>query len=396
MSSTHKPFPADLRLLTGLRAFAALMVVLYHFAARTAPGSGLHTTLIDRGHLGVDIFFVLSGFILAHVYLARCQAGQFKAGQFLINRFARLYPMHLAMLLLAAALGWRAMRQGLPLAVYGPQLGLDPVTGDGFWCNLISHLTLTHAWGTTSGYAFNAVSWSISAEAAAYLLFPVIAAASLAFGTRPLLRMAAAVALYFAAEVAAQRVLGASLNDLTWRFGILRILPEFALGVAAYGLGIARPIPRHLLRWLAPAALALTVTLLASGAPALLMPPLFAVLILAIASTEREHLLPPAWLLNPLIYLGEISYSTYMLHQVLGNVLFNAIARHRNYDPHALPVSLVVAVVVLILLASAATYHLIELPGRTLLRGMMRGSPRQTASVASRREHAELKPQPTR
>ncbi len=368
MHTVAKPFPADLRLLTALRALAALMVVLFHFADRTAPGSALHTTLIDNGQLGVDIFFVLSGFILAHVYLARCAAGRFQMGDFLVNRLARLYPMHLLMLVLAVGNGLVAWRNGLALDVYGPLLGIDPETGSGALWNLLTTLSLTHAWGTTNGHYFNSVSWSISAEAAAYVLFPLIAAASLAFGARVKQRLAVALLAYVGCEITARFLLGAGLNDLSWRYGFLRILPEFAMGVAVYSYGVARPISRDALIWLLPVGLGLTVALLAYGAPVVVMPPIFAAAILLIASAEREGLTPPAWALNPLVYLGEISYSTYMLHLILGKVYFNAIARLFGYDPHALPAYQCVLALVPILLASAVTYHCIEQPGRTLLK----------------------------
>ena len=368
MSSLSKPFPADLRLLTALRAFAALLVVMFHFATRSAPGSVLHTTLVDHGQLGVDIFFVLSGFILAHVYLARCQQGRFSARDFLINRFARLYPMHLLMLLAACASGWFAMMNGRPLEIYGPQMGLDPATGHGILWNLLANLSLTHAWGTTNSHYFNSVSWSISAETAAYLLFPLIAAASLAFGEKAKQRLIAALLFYAACEISARFVLGNSLNDLSWHFGIFRIVPEFMLGVAFYGLGVARPLCREKLVWMAPAGLFLGVALLALGAPAFLMPPVFGGVILLLASAEREGLLPPARLLDGLVYLGEISYSTYMLHLIFGKIYFNTLARIAGYDPQALPVGQILLALVPVLLVSAVTYHLVELPGRKLLR----------------------------
>ncbi len=382
MTPVAKPFPADLRLLTALRALAALMVVLFHFADRTAPGSGLHTTFIDRGQLGVDIFFVLSGFILAHVYLARCAAGQFAFGDFLVNRLARLYPLHLLMLALAAINGWLAGRKGLALDVYGPLLGLDPVTGGGALWNLLTSLTLTHAWGTTNGHYFNSVSWSISAEAAAYVLFPLIAAASLAFGACVKQRLAVALLAYAGCEITAQYLLGVGLNDLSWRYGFLRILPEFAMGVAVYSFGVARPLTRTTLLWLLPVGLAAAPALLALGAPVVLMPPVFAGMILLIASAERENMTPPAWLLNPFVYLGEISYSTYMLHLILGKVYFNAIARLFGYDPHALPAYQCLLAIVPILAASAITYHCVEVPGRKLLRGLWRPSASRNACPA--------------
>ena len=377
-----KPFPEDLRLLTALRAVAALLVVMFHFADRTAADSWLRVPLIANGQLGVDIFFVLSGFILAHVYMGRIAAGRFSFGDFLINRLARLYPLHLLMLFLAIANGWVAFRNGQPPTIWGPQMGIDPDTGAGALWNLITHVTLTHAWGTANAHYFNAVSWSISAEAAAYLAFPLIAAASLAFAQKPKQRMAFAIIAYAACEIAARGLLGGGLNDLSWNFGILRILPEFALGVAAHGLGVSRPISRGTLGWLLPATVCGTLGLLLCGAPLWLMPPAFAGLILVIASAEREGLAPSPRLMQPFVYLGEISYSTYMLHLILGKVWFNALARLGGLDPHAMPAPVVLSGLIPVLIASAITFHVVEQPGRLFIRRLWASRPKNLAATA--------------
>ena len=369
MPAVPRPYPADLRLLTALRAFAALLVVLFHFSARTAQNSVLHTTLIDRGQLGVDVFFVLSGFILAHVYLARIKAGRFAHDEFLVARFARLYPMHLVMTGLAILMGvWGMYRGAVPLGVYGHLIGIDPASGGGASWNFITSLGLVQAWGTTNGHYFNAVSWSISAEAFAYMLFPAIAAVALMFGDKAWLRLIAALAFYSCCEAGSQVLLGCGLNDLSWRFGILRILPEFTLGVALYGLGAQKTMPRRGLMILTPVTLIAVIAALTFGAPLAVMPPLFGLCILMLANAERAKLTPPEWLLGPLVYLGEISYSTYMLHLLLGQIYFNAMARLFHQDPHDLSVWQVAMAVALMVAASSATYHFVERPGRELLR----------------------------
>jgi peptidoglycan/LPS O-acetylase OafA/YrhL len=128
------------------------------------------------------------------------------------------------------------------------------------------------------------------------------------------------------------------------------------------------------LLWILPAALPVPVMLMVLGAPVAIMPPVFAGLILLIASAERERLVPPVWLLSPMVYLGEISYSTYMLHLILGKVYFNALARLAGYDPHALPAYQCLLALFPILIASSLSYHLIEVPGRKLLRGLWNAS----------------------
>lgn len=76
--------------LTSLRGLAALAVMGFHFAL-LLPG----LPVFNRGFLGVDLFFLLSGFILTHVYHDRLEARSFFSA-----RFARTYPLHLFMTLL--------------------------------------------------------------------------------------------------------------------------------------------------------------------------------------------------------------------------------------------------------------------------------------------------------
>src|SRR5471032_1559875 len=90
------PAVRDLRPLTALRFFAAMWVVLYHYWPNL---NGEHMpALVAHGYLGVELFFVLSGFILCHVYLDQFASGRFRYGGFLWARLARVYPLHIAAL----------------------------------------------------------------------------------------------------------------------------------------------------------------------------------------------------------------------------------------------------------------------------------------------------------
>src|SRR5438105_12889916 len=85
--------------LTGIRALAALLVLGMH-TEQNVP-AGLHSILpfFSRGYLGVDFFFVLSGFIITHVYLASLARPSRSAVKiFLWHRFVRLYPVHVSVL----------------------------------------------------------------------------------------------------------------------------------------------------------------------------------------------------------------------------------------------------------------------------------------------------------
>src|ERR1700733_1554994 len=105
---------AELRPLTSLRGLAAWMVVLYHVRVAAAPTLGPDVVAIAaKGYLAVDFFFMLSGFVLWLNYAGRLRAGRLREwGDFIIRRLARIWPLHAAMLGLAAALA-------LALAVTG-------------------------------------------------------------------------------------------------------------------------------------------------------------------------------------------------------------------------------------------------------------------------------------
>ncbi len=87
--------PQNLKPLTAMRFFAAMWVVAYHFT----PSLGLGMpALVGKGYLGVELFFVLSGFILSHVYMEAFGDRRFRYPDFLWARLARIFPVHLVTL----------------------------------------------------------------------------------------------------------------------------------------------------------------------------------------------------------------------------------------------------------------------------------------------------------
>src|SRR5262249_48688850 len=156
-----------------------------------------------RGYLGVDFFFVLSGFIITHVYLANLAHPTAAATRvFLWHRFVRIYPVHVAVLaglMVLLAIGRVA---GIPLN--NPE---DWSSADLLW-----NLTLLHAWGFVDHPSWNVPSWSISAEWFAYLLFPLLAPALMWLSDRSTALLAAVAAL--AATAVLFTAAGWSLN--TW------------------------------------------------------------------------------------------------------------------------------------------------------------------------------------
>ena len=293
---TPVPTPPDLRALTTLRFFAALWVVLYtawpHLDVAFVP------VAVTKGYLGVETFFVLSGFILSHVYLEAAGEKRFSYGGFLWARLARVYPLHLVTLFGMIGLGVVATVAGLSID--------GSLTN---WRDLPAHLTLTHAWGLATSSAFNHPSWSISAEWAAYLSFPAFAFVAWRLRNRPVLATALAAAFALGLYAAFEPLAGYSLTEATFRWGALRIVPCFALGCALYLVHRRGGVP-----FAGPVALVSGVAVLASGSLGLwdAVTVLAAGgLILGLGSLDNAR----AGVLGSKlgVYLGEISYSIYMV-----------------------------------------------------------------------------------
>jgi peptidoglycan/LPS O-acetylase OafA/YrhL len=145
-----------LNALTSLRFFAALTIVVEHSRGTFLSERVLAAWPLDQA---VAFFFVLSGFVLFHVYpdLPNRQA----IVRFWLARVARLWPAHLGALLVLLLLAGNQMYR---------LLGTDSVP------IIVANVLLVHAWIPLRDFYFslNAVSWTISTEWAFYLLFPVL------------------------------------------------------------------------------------------------------------------------------------------------------------------------------------------------------------------------------
>src|SRR5690349_15858316 len=161
----------EIRALTGVRALAAIWVVLYHldgkaFRVSTAGPVGVFIDAwVRSGSIGVELFFVLSGLILSYNYAERMAKPSVRGyREFLVMRLARIYPVHLFTLLLLVPLYLVASRAGIPVG--DPrQYGAD---------EFAKNLLLVHNWFPPAAESWNVQSWSISAEWLAYLAFPLM------------------------------------------------------------------------------------------------------------------------------------------------------------------------------------------------------------------------------
>jgi peptidoglycan/LPS O-acetylase OafA/YrhL len=347
------PIVQDIKELTSIRAFAALMVVVLHmFFVEGAPSSIVRNIVAD-GHLGVDLFFMLSGFILAHVYLSQWRAGTFNYATFLVNRLARVYPLHLFMVLMVLLAYVGASAVGLGGAAEGKN-----------WSHLPWHLLLMHAWGTTDSHSWNFPSWSVSAEAFAYILFPVVLLAVARLNA--LFTLAVSLVLFGAASLWVVQVMETEITKIMFNFGIIRVFFEFLIGVALYLVFERHRVPAAWVRpllWvcilgcMALAAIQFDERVIVLGLGAMLF-------LLAHLSVEER----PNVLRHPvLVYLGEISYATYMVH-ILVLFVGKPVRIRLGLEEGLGRVVISLVLIAVIYAASALLHHVIERPGRKLIR----------------------------
>ena len=218
--------PTEIKALAGARALPPLLLVLYHFGeGHHYQNLRVYDLFIAKSYLWVEFFFALSGFILAYVYHERGNFWQWKTyTTFLKTRLARLYPLHLFMLLfilyLLVTLRFFA-HEGAYRSIYDQ--AYHPALG--FW-PFIANLFLVQAWNLFDRLTWNGVAWFVSVEFFLCLIFPVYAW----FGRGGWWRGAALTAAG-GAGLTALALTNTHGLDITFHNGILRGMSDFAIGV---------------------------------------------------------------------------------------------------------------------------------------------------------------------
>jgi peptidoglycan/LPS O-acetylase OafA/YrhL len=334
--------PGDrLRDLDVLRGLAAMLVLLFHFTTRYSQLYG-HVSApaltVPWGHVGVSFFFGISGFVIS-MTLERTRS----AADFLVSRFSRLFPAYWAALALTLA-----AVASYPIA----KLGVTPAA---------AAINLSMLEGFLNVPYVDGVCWTLTVELAFYLCMLLL------FLTGMLRRLNYVLIPWLCLKWIWWLLPGAS-----WLLGTLliqRYIPFFAIGIAAYRLYSRQGNPA-----VAGAVMlfALLTVLVIDGPAQATVALLLGSVMIAVALRKL------AWLEHaPLLWLGSISYTLYLLHQHIGFILLN------GFERMGLGANMAIAAALLLCLALAdVVSRWVERPALAIIRQRWRMRAAGAAAVA--------------
>ena len=324
---------SEIKALTSMRGIFALWVLSYHLVVLSGSHHVNPGGFFGKGYLGVDFFFLLSGFVLAGAY-----GGEFGAWPsvrryfgFLISRFGRIYPLHIAVTAVCVFVAWRVGHHHSPRQV-------------------ITEAALVHRWPFVPGIyeAINGPAWSISCEILANIAFPFFALLLLAsygfvasiFGLSALMGVAA---LGYENHGSLDLTLANTFSPT------IRSFCEFAAGMLIF-------------RWrrmtidsdwiVAGFAGAVAVSILA-GLPDPITIAMMILLILTVAGNSHAVANCLGW--RPLHLLGELSFSIYLIQLPLIVAVQHFVGSSKLVAAIVLPGTLAL---------SLLTHRFIEMPAR--------------------------------
>ncbi|WP_158241575.1 acyltransferase [Novosphingobium sp. TH158] len=332
--------------LDGLRGLAALGVAVHHvfyhyapFGFDAGPLKAAADWLWHSGWTMVDLFFVLSGFVFAHVYLPGGTLQSWRGQQdFWVARLARLWPLHLFML-------------GICALVLADNPANTP------WA-FVAHLAMMQGFVDPVAHTFNYASWSLTIEVVCYMIFAACAAAGPEWTRRAAMLLVALATAYFI-------ILGSPggpwVEDVLWR------------GLLGFFLGQILWSAREKLAQV-PAVLLIALIIAGFWLQAGDHSPLVPLTLLAWPAALLLALRSKAMASRPMVWLGDRSYAIYLVNLPI------ILVMHRMVDPAHMSAAGLLAMqaglVLLVLAASEASFRWLEVPARNALRRAWAGRAR--------------------
>lgn len=321
--------------LTGLRAFAALNIVFFHFS--NPKWFGPFAPIVDNGYTSVSFFLLLSGFVLAYNYSDRAQRGQLSRRNFWVARVSRLYPVYLFALLVSTGMlisEWHAR------------------THEQFAWGVVLTPMLLQGWSPSLSTFWNTPAWTMCTEAFFYVIFPFVVLwrrpreirklVAILFGLWCLGMVLPSLYLYFHPDGV---IHPDRYTDGFWiralKFSPPPHIPSFLFGIVLADLDslIPRAAKKRLLFGLIGMAGIYAVLYFGDKFPypmmhdGLLMP-LFAFAVLGLAG---HNLIARFFGFFPFVAVGQASYCLYILHFNLWNLIHESHILSRlglaKFDP---------------------------------------------------------------
>lgn len=372
----------EIKALTGLRIVAAVWVVLFHFRPMLSDISPDFreslAPVLNCGAQGVDLFFILSGFVLTWNYLDRMgRSWSTRATlHFLWLRLARVWPVYLVTLHLAALLVILSLHVGhVPL----------PEASDLTAISYVRQVLLVQLWFEPffDGTSWDGPAWSISAEWLAYLLFGVLALVvfrmKLATRARTLMWLAVAASL---PPVVLLLASGHFYTPWSW---LPRIVTQFAAGALACAAVRRLRLTergRHIAGYVSLLLVAAVVGVLywfsthpisgvvendSGGVVDVLFIPLVITLAVGLGS------LPRLLATRVMVYGGQISFCLYMVHELVHTTWGWAVEQFdlKPWESDSPWKWNILGLVVIALTLSSLLYHVVEEPARRWMRRMV-------------------------
>jgi peptidoglycan/LPS O-acetylase OafA/YrhL len=364
--------------LTSLRGIAAVIVVIHHFSYYLLPRIGKilssHSHFFQNGYLWVDFFFILSGFIMTHVYgkyfSSEVSSGNYRS--FMWSRFARIYPLHL--LVISFLIGLEIAKTYL--------LDTATFTGKFNLTALFASISLLQAFDLNCPPLFwcdtywNEPAWSISVEFIIYCLFPFL----LLFLTKIDRKFNLLIYICILASILLLiQFTRGNLDAIIGIPAIARCGLECILGIITYKVyqrgNYQNYINLDLLAIISIGWISLVMHSWSDrgrGFHDWSILPAFSLLILAV-STQTNSFISKLINSRSIVYLGTISYSIYLVHWSIGELvkaiwLFKFhVAFGTNFQDREMAIAWGIMMSIVVI-AAALTHKFVEVPMRNLIK----------------------------